>query len=145
MAVAAIAMASCSQDETIGINEGKGIGFRTSADNLTRGAEITTNNIEEFNVSAFDPTGATYFKEAKFTGKQGEAYISDPLYYWPGDDTQLTFRAYAPTTGISGTMTLALDDNNNTLTSFSPKDNIAEQVDLIYATATGKKSTRQTA
>ena len=143
MAVAAIAMASCSQDETIGINEGKGIGFRTSADNLTRGAEITTNNIEEFNVSAFDPTGATYFKEAKFTGKQGEAYISDPLYYWPGDDTQLTFRAYAPTTGISGTMTLALDDNNNTLTSFSPKDNIAEQVDLIYATATGKKSTNE--
>ena len=141
MAVAAIAMASCSQDETIGIN--KGIGFRTSADNLTRGAEITTNNIEEFNVSAFDPTGATYFKEAKFTGKQGEAYISDPLYYWPGDDTQLTFRAYAPTTGISGTMTLALDDNNNTLTSFSPKDNIAEQVDLIYATATGKKSTNE--
>ena len=144
LAVAAIAMASCSQDETIGINEGKGIGFRTSADNLTRGAEITTNNITEFNVSAFDPTGATYFKDAKFTGKQGEAYVSDPLYYWPGDDTQLTFRAYAPTTGISGTMTLALDDNNNTLTGFSPKDNIAEQVDLIYATATGKKSTNET-
>ena len=30
-----------------------------------------------------------------------------------------------------------------TLTSFSPKDNIAEQVDLIYATATGKKSTNE--
>lgn len=143
LAVAAIAMASCSQDETIGINEGKGIGFRTSADKLTRGAEITTNNITEFNVSAFDPTGATYFKEATFTGKQGEAYVSNPLYYWPGDDTQLTFRAYAPTTGIGGTMTLALDDNSNMLTSFSPKDNIAEQVDLIYATATGKKSTNE--
>ena len=144
LAVAAIAMASCSQDETIGINEGKGIGFRTSADKLTRGAEITTNNITEFNVSAFDPTGATYFKEATFTGKQGEAYVSNPLYYWPGDDTQLTFRAYAPTTGIGGTMTLALDDNNNTLTGFSPANDIKDQVDLIYATATGKKSTNET-
>lgn len=142
LAVAAIAMASCSQDETIGINEGKGIGFRTSADKLTRGAEITTNNITEFNVWAFDPTGATYFKDAKFTGTQGNPYVSDPLYYWPGDDTQLTFRAYAPTTGIGGTKSFSLNDGN-TLTGFSPKDNIAEQVDLIYATATGKKSTNE--
>lgn len=144
LAVAAMAMASCSQDETIGINEGKGIGFRTSADNLTRGAEINNNNITTFNVSAFDPTGATYFKGTTFTGKYGEAFVSDPLYYWPGDDTELTFRAYAPTNGIGGTMTLALNDNSNTLTGFSPSVEIKDQVDLIYATAKGKKSTHET-
>lgn len=143
LAVAAIAMASCSQDETIGINEGKGIGFRTSADNLTRGAEITTNSIEDFYVTAFDKDGGKYFEDAKFSKEQGSTgniFVSDPLYYWPGDGSTLTFRAYAPAkTDIGGTMSYSLS-SGNTLTGFSPAAEINDQVDLIYATATGSKA-----
>ncbi|WP_443897980.1 fimbrillin family protein [Paraprevotella clara] len=139
LAVAAMAMASCSQDETIDINEGKGIGFRTSADKITRGTVTTNANINEFYVSAFDTESDTYFANQKFTGKYDDFFESDPLYYWPGDNSTLTFRAYAPaTTTIGGTMSLSLSDGN-TLTSFTPNSNVTNQVDLIYATATGNK------
>lgn len=138
LAVAAMAMASCSQDETIGINEGKGIGFRTSADKITRGSEINNSNITEFYASAFDPKGDKYFADQLFEGAYNSTFESDPLYYWPGDNSTLTFRAYAPDAEtIGGTMSLGLTDN--TLTEFSPAAEIADQVDLIYATATGNK------
>lgn len=143
-AIAAAAMASCSQDETIGVNQGQGISFRSSTDKATRSSETTTANLTSFYVTAFDESGAGYFKDVNFTGSQGESYTSNPAYYWPGDDGQLTFRAYAPvSTDIGGTMSLSKGDGN-TLTDFTPKSNVSQQVDLIYATATGKKSDNET-
>lgn len=144
LAIAAAAMASCSQDETIGVNQGQGISFRSSTDKATRSMETTTANLTSFYVTAFDDNGAGYFKDANFTGSQGESYTSNPAYYWPGDDDVLTFRAYAPvSTNIDGTMSLSKEDGN-TLTDFTPKNDVSEQVDLIYATATGKKSENET-
>ncbi|WP_034778580.1 fimbrillin family protein [Bacteroides gallinarum] len=145
LAVAAIAMASCSQDETIDINEGKGIGFRTSADKITRGTETNNSNITQFYVTAFDTEGDKYFADQPFTGTQNTMFTSDPLYYWPGDNSLLTFRAYAPDAKtIGGTMSLNLANGNNTLSGFSPATVIANQVDLIYATATGNKENNET-
>lgn len=145
LAVAAIAMASCSQDETIDINEGKGIGFRTSADKITRGTETNNSNITQFYVTAFDTEGDKYFADQPFTGTQNTTFTSDPLYYWPGDNSLLTFRAYAPDAKtIGGTMSLNLANSNNTLSGFSPATVIANQVDLIYATATGNKENNET-
>lgn len=137
-AIAAVALASCSNDETLDLNRGDGISFRTSADKITRGTEITNANIKEFYVTAFDEKGAKYFENLKFTGSENNSYHSDPKYYWPGDNSTLTFRAYAPSkTDIGGTMSFSLLDGDNKLTDFSPKEDVSNQVDLIYATATG--------
>ena len=136
-AIAAVALASCSNDETLDLNRGDGISFRTSADKITRGTETTNANITEFYVTAFDEKGDTYFGDQQFTGTYNNSFTSNPAYYWPGDNSTLTFRAYSPAkTDIGGTMSFSLDEDNK-LTDFSPKEDVSNQVDLIYATATG--------
>lgn len=142
LAVAALAMTACSQDETLDINQGKGIGFRTSADKITRATETTTANIENFYVSAFDANGSTYFADQLFRKDDNSFFVSNPLYYWPATGN-LTFHAYAPSaTDIGGTLSFSFDGDNK-LTGFTPKVQIADQVDLIYATATGNRTNNE--
>ena len=54
----ALVMASCSQDETTGINKGSTIRFRTSVERTTRGVQTTLADLGEFKVrpSATAPT-----------------------------------------------------------------------------------------
>lgn len=50
--MAALAMASCSKDESTGINNGNAIDFRAAMQ--TRASETTTANITNFFVTALD-------------------------------------------------------------------------------------------
>lgn len=134
-AVAAFAMVSCSQDETIDINTGKGISFRPEAHAGTRATEINDNNLAGFWVTALQEDGTTYFDKVNFTGSQGSSYTSNPAYNWPGTGN-LTFHAFYPSaTDLGGTLTL--DGTAQKLEGFTVKADLAEQKDLVYATATG--------
>lgn len=138
LAVAALAMTACSQDETLDINQGKGIGFRTSADKITRGTETTNANITNIYVTALTEDGSKYFADQLF-GKDGSTFTSDPLYYWPAEG-ELTFHAYAPSATDIGVSPSFSKDGDNKLEGFTPQEEITSQVDLIYATATGSKT-----
>lgn len=139
LAMAAMAMASCSKDETTSINQGKGISFRTSADKITRGTEINNDNIEDIYVTALDKNGANLFANQLFHKEENGVFSSTPLYYWPSDGSDLKFHAYAPeAAAIGGTLSFSLG-KNNMLTGFSPAGEINDQVDFIYATETGNK------
>lgn len=134
-AAAALAMTSCSNDEMTDINNGNTIGFRAATQ--TRATETTTANLENFFVTAFKGT-ATYFNAVEFT-KEGSAFTSDPAYYWPGDNSELSFFAYSPKAeDLGGTLNIA--SSGITLSNFSPASEISDQVDFITATTTGKKS-----
>lgn len=61
--VAALAMASCSKDESTGINNGNAIDFRAAMQ--TRASETTTANITNFFVTALDKNNANYFSDAE--------------------------------------------------------------------------------
>lgn len=138
LAVAAFAIAACSNDEIVDVNQGRGISFRASSDKNTRALETTNANLTDFYVTALADDGGLYFDNLLFEGSQGGSYVSDPLYYWPGEGG-LTFHAYAPEAiTIGGTLTLT--SSSQTLQNFSPKSNISDQVDLIYANATGNKT-----
>lgn len=54
--MAALAMASCSKDESTGINNGNAIDFRAAMQ--TRASETTTANITNFFVTALDKNNA---------------------------------------------------------------------------------------
>lgn len=137
-AVAALAMAACSNDEIVDLNQGREISFRASSEKNTRATETTNANLSGFYVTALTDDGSVYFGNLLFEGSQNNSYVSDPLYYWPGEGG-LTFHAYAPeATTMGGTLTLT--STEQTLQGFSPKNNISEQVDLIYANATGNKT-----
>lgn len=75
--VAALAMASCSKDESTGINNGNAIDFRAAMQ--TRASETTMANITNFFVTALDKNNANYFSDAEFT-KDGAFFTSTPAY-----------------------------------------------------------------
>ena len=136
MVVAALAMASCSKDESTGINNGNAIDFRAVMQ--TRASETTTANITNFFVTALDKNNANYFTNAEFT-KDGAFFTSTPAYYWPSDGSNLSFFVYSPSAADLGA-TVTINSTTKTLADFQPATTIADQKDFITATATGSKT-----
>lgn len=142
MSLAAIAMASCSKDETMSTNNGHAIDFRGAMQ--TRATEMTTAGLESFFVTALDANQATYFENVTFS-KSGDSYVSSPAYYWPSDDGDLSFFAYSPSVTGLGNPTLTINGSTKTLADFSPAAQVADQKDFITATATGNKTANESA
>lgn len=86
--VAALAMASCSKDESTGINNGNAIDFRAAMQ--TRASETTTANIMNFFVTALDKNNANYFSDAEFTKDGAFSLLLRPTI---GPATAATFRS----------------------------------------------------
>lgn len=86
--VAALAMASCSKDESTGINNGNAIDFRAAMQ--TRASETTTANITNFFVTALDKNNANYFSDAEFTKMALSSLLLRPTI---GPATAATFRS----------------------------------------------------
>lgn len=135
-AIAALALASCSQDEPVSINQGRQIDFRPAMG--SRATETTNANLSDITVTALLGQ-QTFFKDLTFTKTDG-FFTSNPPYYWPGDDSELDFYAYSPAKPGG---TIAISSDSKTMTGFSPAAEIADQVDFITSYATGKKSTNE--
>lgn len=142
---AALALASCSDDEMKDVNRGRAIDFR--AETASRASETTAANLETFYASAYDGA-AVYegFSDVLFENHDGFFY-SQTSYYWPEDaDKTLSFVAYAPATTanggvVNGTMTHSA--NGFTLAGFAPRYDVAKQVDFVHAKATGSKNVNE--
>lgn len=140
LALATVALAACSNDETTSINKGQSIDFRAATG--SRATETTTANIQKFYASAIYNDGFL-FKEQAFTKESGSQYfVSDPLYYWPANGT-VDFVCFSPSaTDLGGTLTTLVA--SQTLTDFAPAAAIADQQDFITATASGSKAANET-
>ncbi|MBQ8157626.1 MAG: fimbrillin family protein [Prevotella sp.] len=143
LAMAAVALASCSNDETTSVNESlkdaNAISFRPFMNNITRGATdagvmtaFATGN--SFNVYA-DYDGSKYF-QTDFTKQDGSTFTSSNKYYYPSDlgaakgtepETYktLTFTAIYGATQIANTAG-AIDD-------YTPAAAATSQVDVLVA------------
>ena len=137
IAVAAVALASCSSDETIaenGANQQKEIAFTPIAQPSTRAAVDgttfpTTYNIQ---VAAYDATaGANYFDATDFS-------YDDPTWkagkYWPFTPATINFLAYAELTAGSATWNAT---NPASAVTLVMGNNKTAQKDLMYACGTG--------
>ena len=132
---------SCSNDETVEVNLGEAISFRPLVNNVTRAKDITANTLETtgFYVSARKHnTDAEYFTDAAYTScatvSGTKTWTCATKYYWPSDDSELDFYAYAP----QATGQITAHTNYNTFT-VQPSTTISEQVDLIFANTNQKK------
>ncbi len=140
-AISAFALASCTEDESVNLNQGKAIDFRPALGTRTRATEITNANLNEITVAAFQGSQTSpFFNPTLFTKGTDNYFTSTPEYYWPGDDSALDFYAYSPA-APGGTLTLTTDEK--TLSDFSPASDIADQVDFITSYASGKKSANE--
>ena len=143
LAVAGLALASCSSDETIATSQNSNeISFRPLMTGVTRAADIDagggTYGLQTIgfhvtalhNASASQEGGTEYFggtTPVHYTYENGY-YTSATKYYWPSSG-YLNFYAFAPVTGADVARTAY-----NTFT-VTPNSSAASQQDFVYAVA----------
>ena len=137
-ALGLLAMASCSQDETIGINhDGDEITFNVVTNSATRAADVYCNqNLPGgFYVSAISD-GKTYIDKDHVTGSNGSWTNQSGTRYWP--ETPVDFYAH-----VNGEASYTWSVNEGKATAkfenFQVSKDVAKQVDLLYAVKTGQK------
>ena len=139
LAVAGLALASCSNDETVAVNQNdsNAISFRPLMTGVTRAAtDITASNLASFNVTAFT-TGtntSAYINDVTFTKQLNGTYTSANKYYWP--DGNLDFYAYYWDNSIGGIS--KTDYRTFTVTPAVATETAGNQVDLVYAALKNK-------
>lgn len=132
------AMAACSSQEELDINNGAGIEFRVAADKGSRAEETTTANLAKFSVTAINADGTTYFSDVY--SRNDQSWIPVTQHYWPVDNSVLKFHAYSPEeSSLTGTFTIT--NTEQKVTGFKPAEQLKDQQDFIVAYAAGKKST----
>ena len=136
-ALAVVGLASCSQDETNELNEGRSIEFHTVVD--SRASEVLTSNLTQAWVYAYEGV-KEFFSCVEFKGNS-QGLNSAKKYYWPNQDETLDFYAFYPNpTTLGGTLTV--NSMEQKLVGYTSADGVGQD-DLIFAKASGKKSTDQ--
>lgn len=142
LAAAALALASCSNDETIQVNQNdsNAISFRPLVNGVTRAADIDagsgTYGLQSLGFTVFANVGSSvtnYFPETAFT-YAASAYTSATKYYWPSSGT-LDFFAYQYSQSANNTVTHTALTKAFTVT---PSATAANQTDLVVAFTEGK-------
>ncbi len=161
MAVSAIALASCSEDEPVSVRQAtnEAISFRSAMG--TRATETTNANLDKIYVSAVFRDSTVTDETTKFNGFKNSLYFdnaefdkgSDSFftaangkkYSWLAPKQQINFFAYAPSQDELGADIIMKEDNSGmTLESFSIPEEIADQVDFITANASGTRKDNET-
>lgn len=129
-----MAMASCSQDETIGINhDGDEITFNVVTNNATRAADVFCNqNLPGgFYVSAISD-GKTYIDKDYVTNSDGKWTNQSGTRYWP--ETPVDFYAH-----VNGGDAYKWNNGSPKFEGFTVNNTVGSQEDLLYAVKTGQK------
>ncbi len=133
-AIAAVAMASCSSDDTLDANKSVyGITFRASVDKHTRATEVNLNNMNTFNVTAVG-NEKTYFSNLLATSTDGTSWTTDKTYYWPS--YELTFYAWSH----ADDGTAEVSHASKKVVNFAPSQTVANQKDFLVSVNKGTKA-----
>lgn len=149
-AAATLALASCSNDETVEIAQQKGISFRTVAGLSTRGVETTQANLSSMFVTAYeDGADAAYYSNVEYTREgTGNTFVSNPQYNWLKGKT-INFLALSPQATdwpvADATNAVTFDKGTNkfeaTFSDVTPKDDVSNQKDLLIGNVSGTENT----
>ena len=140
LAVAGLALAACSSDETVAVNNSSGneITFRPLMTGVTRstagpmyGTSWATGDVINVYADFFDKSAAEGYGEhykyfqADFTKQDGGSFTSATPYYWPAFETEdvMTF------TAIYGATQFA----EGCIEGYSPAAAAASQMDVMVA------------
>ena len=135
VAIAAISLASCSNDETIASNSSGEISFRALNNKMTRAADITSaSDLKSFNVYAFqyNTTSSAYINNVTFTGP--DTYVSAAKYYWPSYN--LDFYAWSAHSAANGDRSEDVTPSAYNVYEVTAAASAANQADFIYASST---------
>ena len=122
--LAALAIAGCSNNETVDINRGDAIAFRTVAENMTRSTVESTNTLSAFKVWGFTDD-KTLMSGVEVTKKDGNWTYAN-TQFWP--ESMVDFYSVAP----AGTA-VNITAESQKIENFTVDTDVAKQVDLLYA------------
>lgn len=131
------AMASCSSEEELGTSRGQQIEFRAAVGRGTRASETTIANLGNFSVTAIGADGSEYFTDVY--SRSDASWIPSTQHYWPTDNSELRFFAWAPATPAPSA-SISITSSEQKITDFSPAGEMKDQQDFIVAFAEGRKS-----
>ena len=148
MAAAAIALSSCSSEETTDVAKSTAISFRPTVGLNSRGAELKTDNLQKMWVSAFynkkanaESYGKAYFENALFTkGTEINGFIDPTSTLVWQKNKSYKFVAISPEANdwSAESSSITLDDVK--FTKVTPAAAIKDQKDLILGTANGSET-----
>lgn len=144
-AATAIALSSCSSEETKDVAKSSNITFRSTVGLNSRGTEVTTANLSNIWVSAWADNDPVFTSEqfTKKAGGQTFESVNGP-WFWEKDKTY-TFMAFATGKENKDGVTPTISKDIITLTDYTPNTNLADQLDLLVAQGTGTKAQNGTA
>lgn len=143
LGVALLGMTACSQEDEVKLSSARrAIDFRPAIE--SRATETTNANLSSIFVTGL-VGDSLYFENVNFSKGSDSYFTSAKDYYWPGDNSTVNFYAYSPSTtelgaDVNVTPATASTPFGMTLESFTPAEDIADQVDFITANASGTKS-----
>lgn len=130
-----LTLASCSEDAVDELSKSE-IDLSVHMDRFqrktgSRAVETDAGNFQNFKMTAFIEGRTNYIDNVSYT-KSGSAWNNgEGTFFWPIGSC-LNFYAYAPENpGQTGTITINKD--KQTLEGFTPKANVTEQADFVYA------------
>lgn len=131
-AAAALALASCSNDEVVEMAKGDGISFRTVAGLNTRGAETNTQSVQTSGVyvTTFKTSGDLMYPETKYTYSNG---VWSGGQFWEQEAALNFFLTYPEVKTWGGQPNFALTKDTKKITDFIVADNVVGQRDFVVA------------
>lgn len=131
MAMAAVALASCSKSEISETNRGSAIEFRAAM-----GTRVTTlQTLGSCKVTAIDNQGGQLFSDQYNKQDDGTlVHYNNRVYYWPVDGSDVTFYAIGPYNGYVHPKYTALD-------YFEPENEYINGADIVVAKTTANRNT----
>lgn len=133
VALSAVALTACNNDEVMEVNQGRGISFQVATEASTRATATTTSTINKFKVWGFTD-GKTLMNGIEVS-KSGSEWTYDGTIFWPATDVD--FYSVSPAENCGGTVNITKDKQE--ITNFTVNTNQGDQVDLLYAVNKGEK------
>ena len=144
-AATAIALSSCSSEDTMDIAKSSNITFRSTVGLNSRGTEVKTDNLNNIWVSAWADDGVVFDGEEfkKKTDTQVFNSVGGP-WFWE-KDKNYTFMAFATGKDTKENLNPTIAKDKITLADYSPDANPAKHLDLLTAQGTGTQAANETA
>ena len=144
-AATAIALSSCSSEDTMDIAKSSNITFRSTVGLNSRGTEVKTDNLNNIWVSAWAGDDVVFAGEEfkKKTDTQVFHSVGGP-WFWE-KDKNYTFMAFATGKDTKENLNPTIAKDKITLADYSPDANPAKHLDLLTAQGTGTQAANETA
>lgn len=134
VALSAVALTACNNDEVMEVNQGRGISFQVATEASTRATATTTNSISKFKVWGFTGTPVQTLMNGIEVSKSGTEWSYGDVIFWP--ETDVDFYSVSPSENIGGTVNITKEAKQ--ITGFTVNTDQSKQIDLLYAVNKGE-------